>query len=66
MKRKIFEDCVVTIENAKTKKVIWLEETTDDSGRTVAYTIKKQITDRIGGRTTSYDIPCGSKRGLKH
>jgi hypothetical protein len=33
-------------EIVKTKKVIWLEETTDDSGKVVVYKIKKPLKSR--------------------
>jgi hypothetical protein len=43
MIRKIFENCVVSIENAKSRKVLWLEEHTDDNGKIIGYKVQKSI-----------------------
>lgn len=40
MRRKIFENCVVTIENDKTKKMMWLEEHINEKGKTTYHTQK--------------------------
>jgi hypothetical protein len=43
MSKKIFENTVVTIENQKHKKMIWLEESFDENGKHVKYKVQKSI-----------------------
>lgn len=43
MKKKIFENCVVSIENGKSRRVIWLEEYSDDNGKITGYKVQKSI-----------------------
>jgi hypothetical protein len=42
MEKKIFENVMVTIENDKTKKKIWLEEYTENN-KVVGYKVQKDI-----------------------
>lgn len=43
MNRKVFEDCVVSIENGKSRKVLWLEEHSNNDGKVIGYKIQKSI-----------------------
>ena len=47
MKTRIYQNCTVTIENAQTKKTLWLEESVDSCGIVVAYAVKKRIEPKI-------------------
>jgi len=43
MKREILNDCIVTIENAKTKKMLWIEQISDDNNKVIKFETKKMI-----------------------
>jgi len=43
MRKKILNDCVVTIENYRNKKTLFIEELTDDNGKVIEYKVKKII-----------------------
>lgn len=41
MNRKVLENCVVSIESKDVRKVLWLEEYTDDEGVITGYKVQK-------------------------
>jgi len=46
MQRRVFRDTIVSIENARSRKVLWIEEISDDDGKIKGYAVKKSIRNK--------------------